>query len=86
LAASPRGTSTTARFEGFYRGLLGGLQFGTAILLTSAIIGAEPKAELPEPEIYLAAITTGFGILLGALGGRARARSYISRAARLPAG
>jgi hypothetical protein len=34
--------------------------------------GAEPKAHLPHPEILLVAITTAFGVGLGALGGRKR--------------
>ena len=58
--------------EGFYRGLLGGLLFGFGILLAHGIIGAEPKAHLLEPEILLIAITAGFGMGLGALGGRMR--------------
>ena len=58
--------------EGFYRGLIGGLLFGLGILLTHGIIGAEPKAELLEPEVVLIAITAGFGAGLGFLGGRMR--------------
>ncbi len=61
--------------EGFYRGLLGGLLFGTGILLAHGIADTAAKAELPEPEILLVAITAGFGAALGALGGRLRARS-----------
>jgi hypothetical protein len=60
--------------EGFYRGLIGGLLFGTSILLTSAVTGAAPKADLPDPAVWLIAITTIFGVILGTLGGRARAK------------
>ena len=60
--------------EGFYRGLLGGLLFGFAILLTHGLRDVEAKAELPDPEVLLIAITATFGALLGALGGRLRDR------------
>jgi hypothetical protein len=60
--------------EGFYRGLIGGLLFGTSILLTSAVTDAAPKADLPDPAVWLIAITAIFGVILGTLGGRARAR------------
>ena len=61
--------------EGFYRGLLGGLLFGTGILLAHGLADTEAKAHLPEPETLLIAITAGFGAVLGALGGRMRERS-----------
>jgi hypothetical protein len=67
--------------EGFYRGLIGGLLFGTTILLTNAVIGSEPKAELPEPEIYLVAITTVAGTILGILGARTRVKRERATAA-----
>ena len=60
--------------EGFLRGVNGGLLFGVFILFGHEFSGSEPKAELPEPEILLVAITTVLGALLGALGGRSRAR------------
>ena len=59
---------------GALRGLLGGSLFGTSILLAHEASGAAPKAQLPEPEILLVAITTAFGVGLGALGGRKRAQ------------
>jgi hypothetical protein len=68
------GMEHNGALEGFYRGLIGGLLFGTTILLTNAITGATPKADLPDPVIWLVAITTVFGCVLGALGGRSRAR------------
>ncbi len=60
--------------EGFYRGLLGGLLFGTAILVTNGVLDEEPKAHLPDPEVLLVVITGAFGAGLGALGGWMRLR------------
>ncbi len=60
--------------EGFLRGVNGGLLFGVFILFGHEFSGADPKAELPEPQILLVVITTVLGALLGALGGRSRAR------------
>jgi hypothetical protein len=57
---------------GALRGVFGGSLFGASILLAHEAIGAEPKAHLPHPEILLVAITTAFGVGLGALGGRRR--------------
>lgn len=59
--------------EGVYRGLLGGLLFGSSILITHGLIGGPPEAELPDPEALLIAITAAFGTLLGWLGARRRA-------------
>ncbi|MEX2195248.1 MAG: hypothetical protein WD844_08165 [Thermoleophilaceae bacterium] len=70
---------------GAYRGLVGGMQFGVWILLAHGLFfDSEPKAELPHPEILLVAITTVFGVILGALGGRHRAR-LAERTAAAPA-
>jgi hypothetical protein len=60
--------------EGAIRGLVGGLLFGGAILLVHEATGKSAKAKLPDPEIILVAITAVAGVILGALGGRARAR------------
>jgi hypothetical protein len=59
--------------SGAMRGVLGGSLFGASILLAHEASGADPKAHLPEPHILLVAITTAFGVGLGALGGRKRA-------------
>jgi len=59
--------------EGVYRGLLGGLLFGSSILITHGLIGGEPEAELPHPEVLLIALTATFGTLLGWRGARRRA-------------
>ena len=61
--------------EGATRGFTGGILFGTFILAAHAVTGLERKAHLPEPEILLVVITTVFGIVLGALGGRSREKS-----------
>jgi hypothetical protein len=60
--------------EGFYRGMLGGLLFGVAILTAHGIADEPAKAHLPDPEILLVTITTGFGAALGAAGGWVRTR------------
>jgi hypothetical protein len=70
--------------EGAIRGFTGGILFGTFILAGSAITGMDRKAHLPEPDILLVVITTVFGIGLGALGGRSRAKTE-ARAAEAPA-
>ncbi len=70
--------------EGATRGFTGGILFGTFILAAHAVTGLERKAHLPEPEILLVVITTVFGIVLGALGGRAR-QKIESRASTAPA-
>lgn len=58
--------------EGVYRGLLGGLLFGSSILITHGVIGGEAEAKLPDPETVLIVLTAGFGTLLGWLGARRR--------------
>lgn len=68
------GLEHVGALDGFYRGLVGGMQFGVWILLAHGVLDSEPKAELPDPEILLVAITTILGCLLGALGARRRAR------------
>ena len=71
--------------EGFLRGINGGLLFGVFILFGHEFSGADPKAHLPEPEIVLVLITTVLGALLGALGGRSRARRSRREPAPAPA-
>jgi hypothetical protein len=70
--------------EGATRGFTGGILFGTFILAGHALTGMERKAHLPEPEILLVVLTTVFGIVLGALGGRSREKIE-SRTAAAPA-
>lgn len=66
--------------DGATRGVVGGLLFGAFILFGHELTGSEAKAELPEPAILLVAITTIFGALLGALGGRSRAKHSLPAA------
>ena len=66
--------------EGALRGFAGGILFGTFILFTKELTGVEPKAELPHPEILLVVLTTVLGVILGALGGRSRAKRTASAA------
>jgi hypothetical protein len=60
--------------EGAARGALGGVQFGTFILLAHEISGLDAKANLPHPAIILVVLTTFFGAVLGFLGGLTRER------------
>jgi hypothetical protein len=60
--------------EGFVRGAIGGLVFGSFILIGHEILNDEPKAHLPEPQVGLVFATTLIGAILGALGGHWRMR------------
>jgi hypothetical protein len=60
--------------EGFLRGAVGGLVFGSFILLGLEILNTEPKAYLGEPQVGLVFVTTIVGAIMGALGGSYRAR------------
>jgi hypothetical protein len=60
---------------GLRRGIVAGLIFGSSILIAHEIHGAEPKADLPDPETLLIAVTTGLGAAFGALGGWLRERT-----------
>jgi hypothetical protein len=73
LGGYAAGTEHKGALEGAARGLLGGLLFGGFILIVNEALDKEPKADLPDPKILLLAITVGIGVVLGALGGRARA-------------
>jgi hypothetical protein len=68
------GIEHRAADQGVVRGIIGGLVFGSFILLGHEIAGTDPKAHLPEPEVGLVFITTIAGAILGGLGGRYRAR------------
>src|SRR5436190_12592542 len=58
--------------EGAIRGLVGGALFGAFILIVHNATGKAPKPSLPDPKIILVVLTTTFGVVLGALGGRKR--------------
>ena len=74
LGGLAAGLEHEGALEGFHRGLLGGLLFGFAILLTHGLREVPAAALLPDPEVGLIAITAVAVALLGALGGRLRDR------------
>ena len=71
---------------GALRGVLGGLLFGSFILLGNALAGSDPEAHLLSPQVLLVVITAGLGAALGALGGRRRAKQPEPAPAPEPAG
>jgi hypothetical protein len=73
LGGYAAGTEHEGGPSGALRGLIGGALFGGSILLVNDALGKVPKATLPDPKIWLLAITVGVGVVLGTLGGRARA-------------
>jgi hypothetical protein len=60
--------------DGLVRGAMGGLVFGSFILLGLEILDTEPEAYLGEPQAGLVFVTTIVGALLGALGASYRVR------------
>ena len=60
--------------NGLVRGAIGGLVFGSFVLLGLEIVNTEPKAYLGDPQAGLVFVTTLGGAILGALGGSWRAR------------
>ena len=60
--------------DGLVRGAIGGLVFGSFVLLGLEIVNNEPKAYLGDPQAGLVFVTTLGGAILGALGGSWRAR------------
>ena len=60
--------------EGLVRGLLGGLVFGSFVLLGLEILNTEPKAYLGDPQAGLVFVTSIVGSILGALGAAYRMR------------
>jgi hypothetical protein len=73
LGGYAAGTEHKSGWQGALRGLVGGSLFGGLILLVNDALGKKPKASLPHPHIWLLAITVGVGVILGTMGGRARA-------------
>ena len=73
LGGYAAGTEHKGAAGGALRGLIGGSLFGGFILLVNEALDKTPKADLPHPKIWLLAITVGVGVILGILGGRARA-------------
>jgi hypothetical protein len=73
LGGYAAGTEHKGAAGGALRGLIGGSLFGGFILIVNEALDKTPKADLPSPKIWLLAITVGVGVILGILGGRARA-------------
>jgi hypothetical protein len=73
LGGYAAGTEHKGAGGGALRGLIGGGLFGGLILLVNDALDKKPKADLPDPKIWLLAITVGVGVILGTLGGRTRA-------------
>lgn len=61
--------------EGLVRGIIGGLLFGVAIVAGHSVFDQQAKAQIPDPQLILAAITTVLGALFGAWGGSLRAKA-----------
>jgi hypothetical protein len=68
------GTEHRGADEGFVRGAIGGLIFGSFILIGHEIANNDPKVHLPDPQSGLVFATTLIGAILGALGGYWRSR------------
>ena len=68
------GTEHRGADEGLVRGAMGGLVYGSFILLGLEILNEEPEAHLGDPQAGLVFVTTIVGAILGALGGGYRAR------------
>jgi hypothetical protein len=60
--------------QGLVRGAMGGLVYGSFILLGLEILNEEPEAYLGDPQVGLVFVTTIVGAILGALGGAYRVR------------
>jgi hypothetical protein len=60
--------------QGMVRGAMGGLVYGSFILLGLEIVNQEPEAHLGDPHAGLVLVTTIVGALVGALGGGYRRR------------
>jgi hypothetical protein len=78
------GTEHDGADEGFVRGLLGGLVYGSFVLIGFEIVNTEAKAYLGHPQVGLVFATTLIGGLLGALGGGYRARLERDQASGAP--
>jgi hypothetical protein len=60
--------------QGLIRGAMGGLVYGSFILLGLEVLNEEPEAYLGDPQAGLVLVTTIVGAILGALGGGYRMR------------
>jgi hypothetical protein len=60
--------------DGVVRGALGGLVFGSFVLMGLEILDTDPKAYLGDPQAGLVFVTTIVGSMLGGLGAAYRVR------------
>jgi hypothetical protein len=77
LGAVAAGFEHRGARAGAVRGVLAGSIFGAFILIAHQIHGEDAKAHLPDPEILLLVLTTGFAMPLAALGGSLRRRQEL---------
>jgi hypothetical protein len=74
LGGSLGGIEHKGADDGLVRGAIGGLIFGSFILIGHEIANNEPKAHLSDPQGALVFVTALGGAILGALGGYWRSR------------
>jgi hypothetical protein len=72
--------------EGVIRGAMGGLLYGSFILLGLEILNEEPEAHLGDPQAGLVVVTTIVGAFLGGFGGGYRMRRERALEARAATG
>jgi hypothetical protein len=72
--------------EGVIRGAMGGLVYGSFILLGLEILNEEPEAYLGEPHAGLVFVTTIVGAIVGGLGANYRVRRERALEARTATG
>jgi len=75
VGAIGAGIDHQGAWAGARRGVVAGSVFGASILIAHEILGADAKADLPDPAIVLIAITTVFAAGFAALGGWIRQRA-----------
>ena len=63
------------------RGVVGGLLFGSFILIGHQVEGGSDHGLLPDPELLQLVITVTIGVVLGTLGARTRIRIESAREA-----
>jgi hypothetical protein len=78
------GTEHVGADEGFARGCIGGLLFGSFVLLGLEIVNDEPEAYLGDPRAGLVVVTVVVGGIAGACGGAWRQRREAAGAAPAP--
>ncbi len=80
------GTEHKSTEDGFVRGVIGGLVYGSFVLIGFEIANTDAKAYLGEPHVGLVLVTTVVGAILGALGAYVRSRAEAGRPDPTPPG